>query len=234
VINALKKIHNNRILRRILRLKPGYFDTLKHDLYIDVPESEKGKPILATVRNPYDRYVALFYYRWWATHPEEKFNDISEVKRIYPHFPEVSFDEYVKFSNTLKKRLTVPGLDIEDEKGYLTQTFIKCYFSDPQKAYEKAGPEYIESREYLRDMGKVDFIHTENINVELYEYLLKKGHKERKIRFILEMDRIRPVGEGKTRPDYNWKKHYTPKLRKYVREKEDLLFRLFPEYDVDF
>jgi hypothetical protein len=38
--------------------------------------------------------------------------------------------------------------------------------------------------------------------------------------------------KGNQRRQAKWEKYYTPELKAFVREKEDLLFTLFPEYDV--
>jgi hypothetical protein len=39
------------------------------------------------------------------------------------------------------------------------------------------------------------------------------------------------MGRGR-RNDQNWEKYYTPALKKFIREKDWVLFEMFPEFDI--
>ena len=80
-------------------------------------------------------------------------------------------------------------------------------------------------------MFPVHFLRKENLNQELYEYLLNIGYPAKAIEFILNAPKIVP-GRNIRGEDKKWENYYTPELKKWVRMKEKLLFAIFPEYDI--
>lgn len=80
-------------------------------------------------------------------------------------------------------------------------------------------------------MFPVHFLRKENLNQELYEYLLSVGYPAQEIEFIVNAPKILPPKSTRGE-DKKWKNYYTPELKKWVRMKERLLFAIFPEYDI--
>ncbi len=48
--------------------------------------------------------------------------------------------------------------------------------------------------------------------------------------FILEMKKVLPLGKGRTK-EQKWQKYYTSELKDEIRQKERVLFQMFPEFD---
>ncbi len=49
----------------------------KHGSVVDVPAKHRDKPIVTTVRNPYDHLVSHYEFGWWRTHPGDVFDEES-------------------------------------------------------------------------------------------------------------------------------------------------------------
>src|SRR5687767_6163093 len=77
----------------------GFVDVEKHAACSEVPEEHRGKPIISNLRNPYERYVSQYRFGWWRMHPD-LYCGIEEMRELYPHYPEISFAEFVHLANT--------------------------------------------------------------------------------------------------------------------------------------
>ncbi len=94
-----------RVLRRMHRRgKKPVLNILKHGTCSEIPNSHRDKPILATIRNPYDRYVSQYEFAWWKVPPED-YCDVEELRKRYPHYPNLTFEEFIELNNTLFLRL---------------------------------------------------------------------------------------------------------------------------------
>ncbi len=207
-----------------------------HDNCCDIPLMFRNKPIFSTIRNPYDRYVSLYEFASWKAYPE-RFYQVDKVLKVYPHFPNVSFEEHVKLVNTLSLRrdLNLPASYPGEITGAHTCFFIRMFFKKSVKqVLTQFNKDSIQSQQFIKDMFPVKFIKTENLNQELYDTLIEFGYERDRVKFILESGKILPTSpvNGNQRREAKWEKYYTPELKAFVRQKEDLLFTLFPEYDV--
>jgi hypothetical protein len=213
-------------------------DVNQHGTCDDVPEEHRGKPLLSTVRNPYDRYVSQYRYGWWKISPQEYCGE-DVMRAMFPHHPDISFEEFLELANTkfmnchrgAPNGFVNENFPPERRLGWHTESFVRFYFHDPRKVYARLDEEAIESGGYRRDMHDVHFLHTENLRQELHDFLLSVGHSPKDVAFILSSERVLP-DDGLKRPDNDpWQSHYTPALKALVRTRERLLFRHFPEFD---
>ncbi len=94
----------------------------------------------------------------------------------------------------------------------------------------KINNKYIESGAYRTDMFPVHFIFTHRLNQQLYDFLLEQGYPKDSIEFILQKEKVLPLGKGRTQ-EQKWEKYYSPDLKELVRKKDWFLFALFPEFD---
>jgi len=207
----------------------------KHGGCNEIPASRRGKKILATVRNPFDLYVSQYEFGWWRRPEFRRFYEaaVPGLRGEYPRFPELSFAEYVKLSNAALRPLSGGARRAEGEgPGLITEQFLKFYFRDPRAAYGRlcAGG-YTEPGTAASDMHDLHFIRTERLNRDLYDFLAREGYGVEDISFILEEGKILPRGRGRGAAQ-KWESYYTPELRAWVRDREDFIFRLFPEFDV--
>lgn len=204
----------------------------------DIPAKHQHKPILTTVRNPYDRYVSDYEFRWWALYPPDAKSSAGKwLYETYPHFPDLSFAEYLIMINGLAIINTFGVLDgnghfsRETILGKYVWQFIQYYFKNPD-VIAQIDPQYMSQKHYRNDMrDNLIFLDTDNLNAELHAFLLKMEYDPKEIEFIKTQGKILPKRGGRTE-DQAWEKYYTPDLKRYVRERESMIFELFPQFDV--
>lgn len=231
VTRVIKKVVLKTFRQKIENtiLKNSYLNIYKHGTCSRIPANYRHLPIFSTIRNPYDRYISQYEFRWWEKYPEQ-FSDINEILENCPNFPDISFSEFVHLANKVFFRLK-PAICRKKNIGWQTEQFVQYFFKYPIFVVPKIDANYFTNGAYQEDMYDVKFIHTEHLNRELHDLLVALGHKKKDVAFILPMNKINPV-EGGRPPDQEWVKYYDENLKNYVREKERYLFHLFPEYDV--
>ncbi len=160
------------------------------------------------------------------------FEKLPDFNRDFPDFPEISFAGFVKLSNQVfEVHLDCPK-EVWSQFGMRTRAFVDFYFKDPAKALTKMLDEkYISSGAYESDLYEnLRFIYTKNLNRNLYDFLLQAGYNKEDVDFILEMEKVLPLGRGRTK-EQKWQKYYTPELKDEIQQKERVLFQIFPEFD---
>lgn len=252
VIEMLRRIHQGQGYKtRISRFigvclgktGGGIVDTKLYKMYPpdhascrEIPIFFRSKPILSTIRNPYDQYVSEYEYGSWKAYPERIFYDHNEVIKAYPHFPNINFAEYIKMLNKYHKLKSIKRkLDEADAIGCATDKFFRLYCKPPvEKFLSNLERDLIDSGKYKNYLYSINWLKTENLNRDLYNFLRQIGYASEKIQMILDAEKVLPVlpPGSKRRTESKWEKYYTPELKNYVRQKERILFSLFPEYDV--
>ena len=248
VTKMLKRLYQNQILESrvgcLIAKTTGILgdyllDTTryktKHSGCRQIPLAFRRKPVFATIRSPYDRNVSQYEFGWWKTHPDNSFfpDQLREIKQLYPHFPEVSFPEFIQirenFSKISRRR---KYFNCNQLIGNQTYSFLKLFSKRPiNEILEQFSTGSINLKMLKSEMFTIHFIRTEHLNQDLYEFLTKVGFEPKEIDFILDSKKVFPT-EGGREENQNWEKYYTPELKAFVRRKENLLFSLFSEYDV--
>ncbi len=224
----------NALFGEVRRRHPRYgalvHNSNKHGGCNEIPTPQRGKRILATVRNPFDLYVSQYEFGWWRRPEFMRFYEaLPRFRDDYPSFPDISFADYVELSNAALRPLSTDG---DEGPGLVTQQFIKFYFRDPRAAYERlrAGA-YARPEDAAGDMHDLRFVRTDQLNRGLYDFLVAEYYDPADVSFVLGEGKILPRGRGRGEAQ-KWQQYYSPELRAWVREREDFLFRLFPEFDV--
>jgi len=216
----------------------GFLDADKHATCSQIPEEHRGKPIVSCLRNPFERYVSQYRFGWWKLHPD-LYCGAEEMRRLYPHYPDIAFAEFVhlanaKFLNCYQMRPTgfvnrnfPPGR----EPGWHTEQFVRFFFRDPREAFARLDEAALGRGDFRRDLYPVHFLPVDRLNDALYELLLGLGHPAADIGFIRSAEKVFPA-EGGREPGDRWQRYYTPEIRDYIRTRERLLFELFPQYEM--
>ncbi|MDD4274565.1 MAG: sulfotransferase family 2 domain-containing protein [Desulfobacter postgatei] len=191
----------------------------QHGDYRQIPEEHRNKKILSIIRNPFQRYISHYLFSWWKDHPElfEK-----EIDEKFHNFPDLSFKEFYEML-----ALSAEG-ECKKNIGAETVRFIKFFFKDPQKTFDNYNDGYMSKKEYLKDMPEIFFIHQENLNAELYNFLLCLNYPENKISFIKNENKINVT--PRTKNESKISDFFSSEMIMDVLERDKLLFDLFPEY----
>ncbi len=216
----------------------GLVNTHKHGACSEVPEAWRSKPLLTTIRNPYDRYVSQYRFAWWKRYPDMYCGE-DEMRAMFPHYPDLTFGEFLLLASTRfvnrhqRKETGFHNDNFPEERrlGWHTEQFVRFYCVNPREVFRAIDESYIAEGRCRQDMFPVRFTFSDSLNGELHAFLLEIGHAPEDIAFILDAERIYPAEGGRALED-RWESYYTPELKRLVRTRERLLFQLFPQYDV--
>ncbi len=239
---CLAKIHGydtwyNQVLQRVPLLQPISFEMKElilpkiyseyapykkikdqHAVYSQIPTKHRHKKVVSIIRNPFEKIISVYEFAFWKKHPV--YNEL-EIKSFFPKYPDLSFEEFVDFYHHFWVKFLIGEKEIPIDIGPQTLLHIKFYGKDPGRIINELSTSFRIKKN--KDFANVIFLHTENINAELYHFLKDIGYETKKIEFI---KRIPPINAtARTR-----KKYVTPAIRQKILEKERLLFDCFPEY----
>lgn len=204
----------------------------KHGPLANLPESHRGKVVMGTVRNPYDLYVSEYEFGWWRR-PEHAndFRDLPGFDTTYAHFPDLSFGEYVRLINPDPSFYAdADGGPDPIGVGAFSRRFATFYHPDPAGMLKTLDDAYIAAGRFRTDFAGIRFLATDRLNVELHDALLDAGYPAPDIAFIRTAEKVRPATSLR-RDDQRWQDYYDPELKAFVRERERMLFELFPQFD---
>jgi hypothetical protein len=208
------------------------FNNNKHGSCNDIPAAWRDRPILASVRNPYDLYVSQYEFGWWKR--REFLRDYRRVpafERRFPRFPDLTFAEYMELTGTAFRTLHNDRFPDPQGPGLYTEQFVRFYCQQPEAVYARLDADYIASEAYQRDLHDLRFVRTDRLSQDLYDFLVGMAFAPRDVEFVLGLGRILPRGKGRA-AGAGWESYYTDELKRSVRERDRLVFALFPDFDV--
>jgi hypothetical protein len=202
------------------------FTSNKHGGCNEIPATWRGRPILASVRNPYDLYVSQYEFGWWKRRELlSYYRRVPDFRRRFPRFPNLSFTEYMELTGAAFQTFHNDGL------GLYTEQFVKFYFKAPEDVFARIDDAYIAAEAYRRDLHDLRFVRTDRLNQDLYDFLIGMGFDARDAGLVLDLPRILPQGKGRA-ADQRWEAYYTDELKRSVRQRDRLVFAIFPCFDV--
>ncbi len=211
-------------------------DRDQHGWCNDIPKNDRDKRIVTIIRNPYDYYVSAFKFQWWKRELEGStpkkvagfFSDPETVKRLHPEYANWSFADFIDISWEFSKwrnRTLIKYPQMKD-MGLLTHRFVYFYCKNHEQIFRAAENYNSFFNAVKSNLYDIDFMKQENLNQELYDFLLSVGYAKSGISFILERKKI-----NTSRKDTEFKSYYNEPLKQRIRETDALLFDLFPYYD---
>jgi hypothetical protein len=219
-------------------LKQVYPSAIELDTHLtcsDIPEQAQGMPILSIMRHPMDRYVSQYHFGWWRLHPQ-RYCTPEQWQAMGVDPKTMCFDDFIRVSDTYFKghfKGKSNGFNnrkADGELGWHTEQFIRFFYRNAKETFAELDESSIQSGLYQQFEYPVKFIHTENLNQQLFDYLIEHQLATSLVEFILSHKRIQPK-EGTQRADQDdWQAYFPPTLNRFVRQRERLLFQRFPCY----
>jgi Sulfotransferase family len=203
----------------------------RHGTCSNIPARHRQKRIVATVRNPLDRYVSQYRFGWWRIHPERYCGE-QEMRRMFPHYPELSFAEFVELADCKFMTWSNPHLLGEARLGWHTEQFVRFFFKNSECLFSRIDASYLEDASFRSDMYSVHFLHTENLNAELHQWLVDLGKDPAALAWVLQAPKVLPPEGGRSTDDA-WHAYYSPQLRQQILRRERLIYQIFPEFAVE-
>ncbi len=123
-----------------------------------------------------------------------------------------------------------PGVAVDPTIGRFTTLFINFYFRRPNEILQSVAN--LESKERIaEEMHPVTFLHTETLNPDLSKYLSQFVSNTRRRGLVESEKPILPAGANRRKG--HWRDYYDPDLIAEIRERDRLIFSLFPAYDTE-
>jgi hypothetical protein len=217
----LKKVYKDKYEELLLPVISGRIS--QHGTYAQIPLAHREKTILSIVRNPFDRYVSLYFFRWFAQFPP----DSPEIlKKYYPNFPEISFSEFLDMVDRFQKTklLQAYGISTHTDIGFQTIQFMAFYSRFPETALK----ELIEEKsDCFLKLPKIHFLRQEFLRQDLIDFL-SSYHENQTIRKIIASEDDENVSRGPL--EKNWRPFWTADLLEAYQKKEELLLNKFLDY----
>lgn len=101
VTRVLQSLYTGRAIHDPQVPAPQSFH--KHGTCSDIPTTHRNIPLLGCIRNPFERYVSQYEFAWWKQELPP-WTNLNEVHSRFPHFPDLSFEEFITGSDTLLQR----------------------------------------------------------------------------------------------------------------------------------
>lgn len=193
--------------------------------YHDLPPEHANKPALLVMRDPYIHLLSQFRHGTWAMQPPLP---VEQIQEKFPRFPELSFDEFCQFQNTLYLQHLLQGAELKADIGPLSLHLLKLLAADPNGLLARLSDEYIDTGSYLADLPPITLLRRENLNRELHDYLLDLDYPAERLAFILELEP--ELSQDAADQSVKLNKYFTPLLKRQFRHRERALFKLFYYY----
>ena len=185
----------------------------------EIPPKHRQKPIVSTIRNPFDRYVSQYKFGWWKRNPVL---NVEKLKQIFPDFPELTFSEYLDLVLNYNLKNTKHKNDITLDIGIYSLYYIKLFGKNYLDLLSS-----IDSIDELTetDFYEADFLYQEKLREDLFQYLKEFGWPEENLQVIYEHNKV-----NSSRDNFSYRDYYSQQNIDLIKEKEALIFRLFPSY----
>ena len=217
------KLHNARYFGKTPRLKD------QHVIVSQIPDRYRRLPIVSVARNPFDRYVSEYEFRYWIKFPTEP---PETLVKTFPEFPDLTFSRFMDYQDYSSQAYLPPGFTLPCEIGPQTLRFINMYFIDVDKTLTQLSDDYFFSGAYKKDMAPVTFLRKESLNEDLYHFLLKHNFQENQLSHILTHERIFPKEGSNYSKRPGWREYFTPELFEKVSYQDRYLLHILKENQV--
>jgi hypothetical protein len=208
------------------------FTNNKHGGCNEIPSAYRDRPILSSVRNPYDLYVSQYEFGWWKRRELLRYyRRVPDFERRFAGFPDLSFPEFMELTDAAFHTLRNDRFGDPRGPGLYTEQFARFYFRSPAEAYAKLDDDYIAAQVFRNDLHDLRFVRTDRLSHDLYEFLIGVGIEPHDAEPVLNLGKVLPQGKGR-RADQRWESYYTDDLKRSVRQRDRLVFAIFPEFDV--
>jgi len=225
--------------RKIHRLKTRYGVRLpfynycydeheQHGFCNDIPRWARDRQIVSCIRNPFALYVSEFTFKWWQQYPDQWFHDFETLREAYPGWLESDFPAFLSLSNREASwvQRTLVRFPKAARLGWYSHKFVYYYCKDHDYVFEAVDDVDEFLSRVKETMHPVHFIHTEQLNRELFEFLKSKGYPDSQIAHIVSKERM-----NTSRKTNKWRDWYSEDLRGEIERRDSLLFSLFPEFN---
>jgi hypothetical protein len=197
----------------------------QHGWVSQVPQGYRHLPLVSVIRNPYDRILSIYEYRWWADHPTLP---AAQLAREFPRFPNLTLDDFIRMGDLE----VAERLDGRNPLGLGRQTvqFVHFFFHDPERALRSLSDDYVESGAFRADMAPITFLRQERLRDELAAMLERFAFAASEVQLCKRLPSINRTLGGVADRHSLW----TPHAVEAVATRERFLFRMLAQLGIDY
>ena len=154
-----------------------------HETIRACPEFARSLPRVACLRNPFDRYVSQFEFRWW-THDANAFPGLDRLRG----YPNIQFSDFLRYLNEALRPRRLPwaegaGLGFQGAQ-------LVHYLAEDE-------PSRGSSLEDVAGRTGLTLLRTQHLNQDVYEFLERHGVGGAEARRVLDWDPVLPPEGGR-------------------------------------
>jgi hypothetical protein len=179
-------------LARALLPVLGRVEADKHGTCHDIPEAWRRARLVATVRDPIDRYTSIYEFGWWRRDDRPR-PWLDDALRRYPTFPDITFGEFMRIDRA-RTRFADLADRIPASVGDQTIEFVDYFCRHPLDTLAaladldaSAGAEAIRA-----DLFPVRFLDTSVLNEDLAALLADCGRPRQTVDAVRAATPVRP------------------------------------------
>ena len=199
----------------------------QHGCYCQIPSTYANREVVTVVRNPYERFLSGYEFRWW-----EKFPPVpdSVLAEHFPSFPDLDIDAYVRLSELGMVHGRLNGRNVDGSIGNQTIQFIQMFFKSPEDVLVSISDDYIDSDRVFEDIAPVTFLRQEQLNDELASFLEKYGYTKEEVDYVRQRDRVLVTAKRVPNRSDLW----TENALNYVQKNERMIFRILASKGIEY
>jgi len=164
-----------------------------HGRVAQIPAEFRHLPVVSAIRDPVERAFSLYTYGDWKK-PDQLPVGVEQIREAFPGFPDLSFVDYLDFIRRFRGRNRIAVDGSMYELGAQSVDFVS-FFADSENP-ELNPPAFASWETLAEQLSKVHFLHVEDLNQQLFDYLADLGFPEHYLRFILSMPKINESSDG--------------------------------------
>lgn len=206
-----------------IKLQGGPEHPDQHGCYSQIPACYKHLEVATIVRNPFERFLSAFEFRWWVRFPAVP---IPKLMDMFPNFPHLVLDEYVEFTKVNMQYGRMNGDAIRANVGNQTVQFIQMFFRKPREVLAKLTDDYIESDQIFDDMAPITCLRQERLNEDFAEFLGRHGYSADECNYVRQRARVNVTERRGER--------LTSKAVDHVWYSERMIFRILKSKGVEY
>jgi hypothetical protein len=157
----------------------------QHGVALQIPQKYRDRDIVSVIRNPYEKIVSEYRFRWWATFPPMP---VDRLQALFPDFPDLSFDQFLGLSDHIAD-VKMAGQN-EIAIGNMTVEFVQFFFRNPFNVLRRLSEEYVRSGDFRADMIDTHFLRQECLNDDLAGFLSDHGFDAEDVQLCRDHDRV--------------------------------------------
>lgn len=190
------------------------YNGIVHDKACDIPRRHRKKPILGTIRNPWDWYVS------WYSGTQRKEALKGPFRILHPNGKQTSFVEFMSKVANLKRQIHNIDFGLVNRLGIgvYTYRYIQSYCRNPVMVLKA-----LETQSLTDDMVfDIHLCRTENLRSDLVNFLTDTptGITEPQAKILTTMAKVNTSKRGRYQDYYNAQlRQSVGKMDRYIVDK---------------